>query len=277
MVVTYASPPAPPLQRFIKRYCLREIDTAGADLLKPLFADDNSILALSLTDTPVWYHTPTASRLVDLRDRHLFGLQTAFNGYQVFNGKYKLLCIEFNANGFFSLFHVPMTYVRNNLWRFDDVVGQDFFYLSEQLYGMQDFSEIVSLMDIFFMQAFTRTKAPGKYTAQIAWAYRQLVGNYATEVRSLAGMVNMSLRNFEQQFTAQIGMTPVLLKRIKRFHGAVALKAQNPDQSWTSIAYDCNYFDQMHLIKDFKVFSSMSPKTFFRQMPPPRERVVLVG
>jgi AraC-like DNA-binding protein len=29
--------------------------------------------------------------------------------------------------------------------------------------------------------------------------------------------------------------------------------------SWTSIAYDCGYFDQMHLIRDFKEFAGVAP------------------
>ncbi|WP_409024752.1 AraC family transcriptional regulator [Flectobacillus sp. BAB-3569] len=28
---------------------------------------------------------------------------------------------------------------------------------------------------------------------------------------------------------------------------------------WTTIAYDCGYFDQMHLIRDFKTFCGSSP------------------
>lgn len=276
MITTYAALPAPPLQRFIKRYCLREIDTAGADLIKPLFANDESILALSLTDTPAAYHTNGEATMIDLRERHLFGLQTAYNGYQVFRGKYRLLCIEFNANGFFSLFGVPMTYIRNNLWSFDDIIGENLFYLNEQLYDLKYFGEIVTYLDRFFMQVLLRKSISGKYTSQVSWAYQHICDHYTSDVRQIAKTVNMSLRNFEQQFIEQVGVAPVLLKRIKRFHKAIALKTEQMDQSWTSIAYDCNYFDQMHLIKDFKVFSSMSPGAFFRQMPPPEEKIVRV-
>lgn len=276
MVITHASLPVLPLQRYIKRYCLREIDTGGEVLLKPLFADGDSILALALTDTPVWYHTAGVSREIDLRERHLFGLQTVYNGYQIFKGRYRLLCIEFNANGFYSLFQVPMRHIRNSLWCFDDVIGQRLSYLSEQLHDLPDFGAIVAHMDRFFMQALQKRPAQRKYAAEIAWACDRLGGSSPMDMRSLAASVNMSLRNFEQQFMEQVGMSPVVLKKIKRFHQAVALKTQFPDLSWTSIAYECSYFDQMHLIRDFKVFSSLSPKAFFRQMPPPKEQVVIL-
>lgn len=274
MVTTFAVLPALHLQRYIKRYCLREIDTQGAELLKPLLASDESILALALTDTPASYHTNGNSSMIDLRDRHLFGLQTAFNGYQIFKGQYKLLCIEFNANGFFSLFNVPMTHIRNNLWSFDDIIGENLFYLNEQLYNTRHFSGIVMQLDRFFTCALQRRSGSGKYTEQISWAYHHLCRDYTAEVPQIAKVANMSLRNFEQKFTEQVGMTPILLKRIRRFQKAVALKAQQPGLSWTSIAYDCDYFDQMHLIKDFKAFSSLSPRSFFQQMPPPEEKII---
>ncbi|MBO9634292.1 MAG: helix-turn-helix transcriptional regulator [Chitinophagaceae bacterium] len=276
MVISFTSLPALPLRNYIKWYCLREIDTGNAELIKPLFADDESILALALTDTPVLYNTEGISRWVDLRDRHLFGPQTVFNGYQIFKGKYKLLCIEFIPGGFYSLFNVPMSYIRNQLWSFDDVIGQNMVNWNDQLAGLNQFSDIVRNVDSFFLQQLIRKQTTPKYSKQVAWACHQLCGNYNGEINQLARTLNMSLRNFEQQFTEQVGMPPVLLRRVKRFQKAVAMKLRNPNLPWTSIAYDCNYYDQMHLIRDFKIFSSLSPSAAFRQMPPPVEKFVKI-
>ncbi len=35
--------------------------------------------------------------------------------------------------------------------------------------------------------------------------------------------------------------------------------------TWTQVAYKCNYFDQMHLIRDFNEFANANPKRY--QMP----------
>jgi AraC-like DNA-binding protein len=37
--------------------------------------------------------------------------------------------------------------------------------------------------------------------------------------------------------------------------------------SWTDIAYDCGYYDVMHLIKEFKQFANASPATVFNENP----------
>ena len=43
----------------------------------------------------------------------------------------------------------------------------------------------------------------------------------------------------------------------------------HPEKTWTSIAYECGYFDQMHLIKDFKAFTGFTPFYFFKDQYPP--------
>ena len=37
------------------------------------------------------------------------------------------------------------------------------------------------------------------------------------------------------------------------------MKEQTPGISWIKIAYECGYFDQMHLIRDFQEFAGVNP------------------
>lgn len=37
------------------------------------------------------------------------------------------------------------------------------------------------------------------------------------------------------------------------------IKELQPELNWTNIAYDCGYYDQMHLVRDFKMFSGATP------------------
>lgn len=80
----------------------------------------------------------------------------------------------------------------------------------------------------------------------------------------LAQNANMSMRNFERLFNLVTGIAPKLLCSITRFNHALELKVQNPKMAWTSVAHQSGYFDQMHLIKDFKRFSGDTPKTLLK-------------
>lgn len=84
-------------------------------------------------------------------------------------------------------------------------------------------------------------------------------------VRDVARRVGLSHRRFIQVFAAEVGLTPKLYCRIRRFQRAQALvrKATAPD--WAAVAVECGYFDQSHLIRDFWAFSGLSPVAYLNQ------------
>jgi AraC-like DNA-binding protein len=71
--------------------------------------------------------------------------------------------------------------------------------------------------------------------------------------------VYMSNRQFERVFKERMGVSPKFYSRLVRFGNAWLLKESNPQMNWTTVAYECNYFDQMHLIRDFKEFANANP------------------
>ena len=73
----------------------------------------------------------------------------------------------------------------------------------------------------------------------------------------------MSMRNFERKFREQVGTCPKLFCRTLRFNRALKLKLRAPGKCWTNIALECDYYDQMHMIRDFKKFGGMSPTKLF--------------
>ena len=80
------------------------------------------------------------------------------------------------------------------------------------------------------------------------------------KIDSLVKQACMSNRQFERAFKNRMGVSPKFYSRLVRFGKAWLLKENNPHFSWTKVAYDCNYFDQMHFIRDFKEFANTNPK-----------------
>ena len=74
----------------------------------------------------------------------------------------------------------------------------------------------------------------------------------------LAGQANLSPRQFRRRCLEESGLTPKHLGRVLRFRRACALAASGaPD--WAAVAAETGYFDQAHLIRDFRGFTGRTP------------------
>ena len=72
----------------------------------------------------------------------------------------------------------------------------------------------------------------------------------------------ISKRRFEQVFNEQVGLTPKLFCRIRRFQRVLQLINEQNDIDWTDVALSCGYFDQSHFIHDFQSFSGINPTEY---------------
>ena len=61
-------------------------------------------------------------------------------------------------------------------------------------------------------------------------------------------------------------MNPKLYSRIVKFSNAYRLREAFPQLTWTSIAHSSGYYDQMHMIKDFKLFTGVNPSVIEKQL-----------
>jgi AraC-like DNA-binding protein len=87
----------------------------------------------------------------------------------------------------------------------------------------------------------------------------------AVTVRDLARRVGLSQRRFIQLFTAEVGLTPKLYGRVRRFQRARELVRNAAAPDWAAVAVACGFFDQSHLIRDFGEFSGLSPVAYLNQ------------
>ena len=69
-------------------------------------------------------------------------------------------------------------------------------------------------------------------------------------------------RQLERMFVKQVGISPKQLGKLIRLQSALKMLLNQEDESLTNIAYNNEYYDQAHFIKDFKEFTGVSPKEF---------------
>ena len=86
-------------------------------------------------------------------------------------------------------------------------------------------------------------------------------------IGELARSVGLTPRTLQRRFRAEVGMDPTLLRRILRFRAAFRLLERLPPGRWSRVAPRVGYFDQAHLIRDFRRFAGAAPSAFFGAGP----------
>jgi transcriptional regulator GlxA family with amidase domain len=93
-----------------------------------------------------------------------------------------------------------------------------------------------------------------------------MASNGNLSIEKISSLACLSRRQFDRKCKERIGMTPKLYARIARFSKAYRLREAMPDRNWTGIAYEACYFDQRHMIRDYKEFTGMAPAALERYL-----------
>jgi AraC-like DNA-binding protein len=97
----------------------------------------------------------------------------------------------------------------------------------------------------------------------VEFALREFQANpVAAAISEVSGRTGLSRRRFIRMFDDQVGLTPKLFCRVRRFHQAVRLVARGGPIRWAQLSLDCGYFDQAHFIRDFTEFCGFSPSAY---------------
>lgn len=79
---------------------------------------------------------------------------------------------------------------------------------------------------------------------------------------SLAEKLCLSVRQVERYFLKEIGVGAKKYENLLRFDGMIKYSIKSSPKNWTDVAYANNYYDQMHMIKEFKAVLGVTPKKF---------------
>jgi len=108
-----------------------------------------------------------------------------------------------------------------------------------------------------------RVRLPLAGHAAIAFALRQFREvPPAWSVADVAEQSGLSPRRFIQLFSEEVGLTPKLFCRIRRFQRVLRRVDGEQRVAWTDIAAACGYCDQAHLIRDFQAFAGLRPTDY---------------
>ncbi len=185
------------------------------------------------------------------------GLQTTRKLEMELCGKINDLAMMFQADGLQRLFSIPSRELPNGGEDAHAVLGTCMSQLRQTLGAMTSFRQQARALDEFFLHRAVRSATADCISSAVSHIVRQ---RGCIDMGALADGAGLSPRHFTRRFMDHMAIRPKLFTRIVRFQAALESKALHPGKSWTEVAQDFGYFDQMHLIHDFEQLAAGSPK-----------------
>ena len=131
--------------------------------------------------------------------------------------------------------------------------------LTDQLLESITTKKRIQLFGAFLQKLAIKDKPDAM--ASVAHHIDQQGGN--VNLSRLREKTGLSVKQFERRFKATTGFPPKLYARVARFQNTKRKYVAGNMTSLTELAYDCNYYDQSHFIREFTEFSGVSPSHYF--------------
>jgi AraC-like DNA-binding protein len=169
----------------------------------------------------------------------------------------RVMGIWFKPGGAFRFMSLPASEIRDQHVALDDVWGAFANELRDQLAAAPTPAAKFAITERALLDRFMRGR---EHHPAVRFGLAQF--GHVARVTPVIDAIGISARRFEQVFDQQVGLTPKLFCRIRRFQRVLHLINEQRDIDWTDIALSCGYFDQPHFINDFQAFSGINPTEY---------------
>jgi AraC-like DNA-binding protein len=85
-------------------------------------------------------------------------------------------------------------------------------------------------------------------------------------VNVVAGDLGVSERHLRRIFRETVGVNPKAFAKLARFHRALRAAREDRHSSWASIASAAGYYDQAHLIAEFRSIAGATPQALLGEL-----------
>ena len=161
------------------------------------------------------------------------------------------------------LLRIPMSELAGQVVPLDAVFGRDGERLVERLAAAPRWNDRFALLDRALQAGL---EGAPRASPEVAWAWRRLrETDGGVRVASLADELGWSRRRLVARFRDDVGLAPKTAARIFRFERAKELLAL-PGAEWAHVAAAAGYYDQSHLINEFRAIAGTTPARYAAQL-----------
>jgi AraC-like DNA-binding protein len=171
------------------------------------------------------------------------------------SGAAKMIGIQCRPNGAAQLLGLPISELTDSAVALDDLQPKLFRQL-ERVRAMPSAPQSIEALDNILRSFSERVRIDDRLVSYAIGNIEQAGGSVS--IKDVAARAGCTARQLERRFRNSVGISPKLFSRMQRFQDVLRV-ADEPDSDWINAAVRCGYYDQAHLIRDFREFSGKTP------------------
>jgi len=254
--------PSAPLSRFVDMFWFYS-GQGPAHRRERVLPDGTTELVINLDDVArkrFDRHDPR--RYQSVRRAWISGAQPEFMLIDVLP-RATMIGVHFKAGGLAPFVKMPVAELSGELVELDVLWGGAADDLRDALLEAPTVETKFALLESLLVQRVRRPLplAP-TMEAAVRWFTDDPTG---PTMEAVAERLGMSHKHFIHRFRAEVGLGPKRFCRIRRFQRALGDIQARREVDWTDVACASGYYDQAHLIHDFRAFSGLTPAVYLAQ------------
>lgn len=180
-------------------------------------------------------------------------------------GQINMISVVFRPAGVRAFFKLPIIKTSGLRLTAGDLEDKELVALENSLTSTDEDQMCILLIERFLMK---RLRSLAGYNFKRIETTISLINSGQTQVSILANAACLSTKQFNRIFSEYVGANPKEFSRTIRFQRALYILETQPQINLTTLAYECGYYDQSHLIKEFKAMSGYTPTEYIAVCPP---------
>lgn len=194
-----------------------------------------------------------------LPNSFIYGQFTMFRDLYL-AGDESLIIVVFQPSGIYEMMDIPADELRDNIISVEEVFGSSSLTLQEKLFEQSNLQQKLDLLNTFFAERVR--SSVGITDTLVRSSLRFMIQQKGhISISQLVKYSGYTERHIERKFNESIGLSPKRLSSIIKLHHFLG-SLKDGVRDFTKLGYEAGYFDQSHLIKEFRKYTGMTPKHY---------------
>lgn len=196
-------------------------------------------------------------------DGHAFGARQRV-GRKILRGVQRTVTARLRLGAPERVLGVPASAIAGRVVALEDLWGEAATRrLFDRLAGAHDALEAASILESAIAERLEAADARPASLLALAAAEKLREGS---NIHAIADDLAVSDRHLRRVFRDTFGISPKAFAKLSRFHRALRAARSTAHHGWANIATAAGYYDQAHLIADFRAIAGVTPRALLDEL-----------